>query len=78
MVVNWLIGAAQDSAYPGQAPWQAYSRTFAKLSRRLDKTRLVALFQLYDELLLIKKQDLDIVNPGLLLDKWLITYSRLL
>lgn len=78
MVVNWLIGAAQERAYPGLAPWQAYSRTFTKLSRRLDKTKLVALFQLYDELLLIKKQDLDIVNPSLLLDKWLITYSRLL
>ena len=78
IVVNWLIGAAQDRAYPGLAPWQAYSHTFARLSRKLDKTRIEALFQLYDELSLIKKQDLDIVNPGLLLDKWLITYSRLL
>ena len=80
MLVSWLISAAQNSGPAGQpsgeAPWQAYSRTFSKLSRRLDASKLPALFLLYDELALMKQQDLDIINPGLLLDRWLISFSR--
>jgi len=78
MILNWLISAAQTHTKSSSRPWQAYTRGFAELSRGLDASKLSALFQLSDELVLIKKQDLDIVNPGLLLDKWLITYSRLL
>ena len=78
LVINWLISSLQSQAHPSSAPWQAYTRVFSKLSRQTDVSKRAALFQLYDELLSIKKQDTDIVNPGLLLDKWLITYSRLL
>ncbi len=76
MVVKWLISAVQDSACSGPAPWQAYKQPFSKLSLKLDESKLAALFLLYDELLLMKKQDLDIVSSGLLLDKWLIGFSR--
>jgi DNA polymerase-3 subunit delta' len=78
LVINWLISNLQNQAHSGPAPWKAYTRVFSKLSRRSDVSKRAALFRLYDELLSIKKQDTDIVNPGLLLDKWLISYSRLL
>jgi len=78
MILSWLISAAQERGHSSPCPWQAYARDFSELSRRLGASKLTALFQLYDDLLQMKKQDIDIVNPGLLLDKWLITYSRLL
>jgi DNA polymerase-3 subunit delta' len=78
LLVTWLIANLQSQADSAPAPWQAYTRVFSKLSRRVDVSKRAAMFQLYDELLLIKKQDTDIVNPGLMLDRWLITYSRLL
>ncbi len=76
MVINWLINAVQCRAYQGEAPWQAYNRAFAKLSRKLKPASLPALFQLYDDLLLMKKQDVDVVNPAMLLDKWLIAFAQ--
>lgn len=78
LVINWLISSLQSQSQPGAAPWQAFTRVYSKLSRQTNVSKRAALLQLYDELLSIKKQDIDIVNPGLLLDKWLITYSRLL
>ena len=78
LVIIWLISNIQSQAHSEPASWQAYTRVFSRLSRHYDASKRAAMFQLYDELLSIKKQDTDIVNPGLLLDKWLITYSRLL
>lgn len=36
----------------------------------------IQLFSLYDDLCSIRQQDINILNPALLLDKWLITFSQ--
>ena len=75
-VVNWLISSVRSDAVKGPFPWQAYQRAFSPLSRRLDESKLPALFKLYDDLLEVKSQDVDVVHFGLLLDKWLIAFEQ--
>ena len=75
-LVNWMLRFAQTGDAHAEAPWRGYQRQFNTLSRRLTGVSQTVLFELYDELLELKRQDLDVVNPAMLMDKWLISFSR--
>lgn len=75
-LVNWLIRCSREGEASRQAPWRGYQRQFSDLSRSLGTASQAPLFELYDELLGLRRQDLDVVNPAMVLDKWLISFSR--
>jgi len=76
MVMNWLIIYSAYSDRERQLAQHAYQRELSKILKPLHEHRRPVLFQLYDDLSAMKNQDLDVINPGLLLDKWLISYSQ--
>ncbi len=75
-LMNWMIRYSQTGDTHGGAPWRGYQRQFSALSRKLAGVSQAVLFELYDELLELRHQDLDVVNSAMLLDKWLISFAR--
>lgn len=76
MIMNWLIIYAGYSERERQRAQHAYQRELALILKPLQAGNRATLFQLYDDLSALKRQDLDVLNPGLLLDKWLISYTQ--
>lgn len=75
-LMRWLIAAEEIRGNGGQFVGQAYQRELVGISRRFANGRRLALFSLYDELSSIKRQDLEVINPAMTLDKWLISFSQ--
>jgi len=76
MVMSWLIVQIGYSDRERQSAGHAYQRELSIILKRLHESKSPAIFQLYDELSAMKHQDMDVVSPGLQLDKWLISYAR--
>ncbi len=77
-VVSWLIATQgmEQSLRGKQFSWQAYQRELGLISKRFDVKRSPALFSLYDDLSQLKRQNIEVINSGLMLDKWLIAFSQ--
>lgn len=76
LIISWLVAAGDSRGQKVTFSWQAYQRELAAISKRFANDRRLALFRLYDELNDLKRQNVEVINPSMVLDKWLISFSQ--
>lgn len=76
MLMGWLVAMDEGQEQEERFAWQAFRRELASISRCFSNNRRLALFILYDELSNIKRQDVEVINAGLMMDKWLISFAQ--
>lgn len=67
LVMRWMLPNLSNGASA------SFEQAISNLKRYFNDQRAVQIFQSYDEVVAIKKQDMNVVNIPLMLDRWLIT-----
>lgn len=77
IVTSWLIqlSTSQRNAQKAVA-WLAFKPELISILNGLAQPELGQLFRSYDDLTRLARQDIDIINLGLALDKWLIAFKQ--
>ncbi len=77
MVISWLVKRSVRPAKGEHLKDElGYQQAITAIIQAIDWSSEAQLFRLYDELLQIKQQDMSVINPNLVLDKWLISFSH--
>lgn len=76
MVMAWLIQqSAQVTMLSAADYWRVYETELGHIVQYSGESN-ASLFQLYDDLVQLKQQDIEIINLSLALDKWLIAFAQ--
>lgn len=77
LIMKWLILASQPGTQETSDPaWRAYESDILQIFNHIQRAGPSQIFRLYDDLLKLKQQDVNIINANLMLDKWLIAFAQ--
>jgi DNA polymerase-3 subunit delta' len=77
IVTSWLIQLSTSQSHTQEsAAWWAFKPELLNILNGLAQAELGQLFRSYDDLTQLAKQDTDVINLGLALDKWLIALKQ--